>query len=92
MLQDISAQVTQLYNRGLAYTSVTQAIAGCSSEIDRYLADYSWSSQMQSQYNIHEVLEILRRQQDSVGPTVTKLTAAVTFGCVTLVDATGHLP
>lgn len=41
MLQDISAKVTQLSNRGLAYTSVTQDIIGCSNEIDRYLADYS---------------------------------------------------
>ncbi|KAG2076200.1 hypothetical protein BDR04DRAFT_1149255 [Suillus decipiens] len=91
MLQDISTQVTQLSNRGLAYTSVTQAIIGCSNEIDRYLADYSvWSSQMQSQHDIHEVLAILRRQKDSVGPTVTQLTAAVILGCVTLVDATGH--
>lgn len=41
MLQDIYAKVTQLYNHGLAYTSVTQAIIECSSEIDHYLADYS---------------------------------------------------
>jgi len=41
MLQDISAHVTQLYNRGFGYTPITQAIAGCSNEIDRYLADYS---------------------------------------------------
>ncbi|KAG1732732.1 hypothetical protein EDB19DRAFT_2041401 [Suillus lakei] len=90
MLQDISAQVTQLYKRGLAYTSVTQAIIGCSNEIDRYLADYSWSSQMQSQHDINKVLEILQRQRDYVGPTATQLTGAVALGCVTLVDATGH--
>jgi hypothetical protein len=41
MLQDTSAQVTQLRDRRLAYASVAQAIVGCSSEIDRYLADYS---------------------------------------------------
>ncbi|KAG2342737.1 hypothetical protein BDR05DRAFT_343002 [Suillus weaverae] len=45
---------------------------------------------MQSQHDIHEVLAILRRQQDSVGPAATQLTAAVTLGCATLVDATGH--
>jgi hypothetical protein len=40
MLQDTSARVTALREHCLASTSVTQAIAGCFAEIDRYLADY----------------------------------------------------
>jgi hypothetical protein len=95
MLQDISAHVTQLYNRGLGYTPITQAIAGCSNEIDRYLADYSFSSQMQSQHVIYEMQKILERQEEflrsvflpgqfSVGPMVK-------LGFVKLVDATDHL-
>lgn len=40
MLQDTSAQVAMLHERCLASTSVTQAIAGCFIEIDRYLAEY----------------------------------------------------
>ncbi|KAG2339599.1 hypothetical protein BDR05DRAFT_1062062 [Suillus weaverae] len=90
MLLDTSATLTELHKRSLAYPSVTQDIAGCFTEIDRYMAEYLWSSQMQSQHDIHEVLAILRRQQDSVGPTATQSIAAVTLGCVTLVDATGH--
>ncbi|KAG1770615.1 hypothetical protein EV702DRAFT_1249073 [Suillus placidus] len=98
MLLDTSATLTELRKRSLAYPSVTQDIAGCFTEIDRYMAEYLvvlyslkiWSSQMQSQHDIHEVLAILRRRQDSVGPTPTQLIAAVTLGCVTLVDATGH--
>lgn len=34
---------------------------------------------MQSQHDIHEVLSILRKLQDSMGPTAMKLTAAVTL-------------
>ncbi|KAG2108619.1 uncharacterized protein F5147DRAFT_836894 [Suillus discolor] len=95
MLLDIHAKVTQLCNRGLVYTSVTQDIVGCSSEIEDYLADYSWSSQMQNQHDINEVRKTLEKQheilmgigsmvftgQSSVGPIVT-------LGFVTLVDAT----
>jgi hypothetical protein len=40
MLQDTSIRVTMLRERYLASSSVTQAIAGCFTEIDRYLADY----------------------------------------------------
>jgi hypothetical protein len=40
MLQDTSARVATLHERRLTSTSVTQAIAGCFMEIDRYLADY----------------------------------------------------
>lgn len=34
---------------------------------------------MQSQHDIHEVLSILRKLQDPMGPTAMKLTAAVTL-------------
>ncbi|KAG1865496.1 hypothetical protein DFJ58DRAFT_166281 [Suillus subalutaceus] len=95
MLQDISAQVAQLYNRGLAHTSVTQAIIGCSSEIDRYLVDYSWSSQMQSHHDILEVRKTLERQQEILMriesvflPGRSSVGRIVTLGFVTLVDAT----
>lgn len=97
MLQDTSAQVTQLRDRSLAYASVAQAIVGCSSEIDRYLADYSLLSQMQIQHDLHEVRKNQERQekilmnfgsvlfpgQSSVGPIVT-------LGFVTLIDATNR--
>ncbi|KAG2140664.1 hypothetical protein DEU56DRAFT_798069 [Suillus clintonianus] len=39
ILQETSAQLTNLYKHGLAYISVAQAIAGCSIEIDRYLLE-----------------------------------------------------
>ncbi|KAG1845174.1 hypothetical protein F4604DRAFT_1908095 [Suillus subluteus] len=84
MLQDTSTQVTALHERCLASPSVTQAIAGCFSEIDRFLAEYLWSSQMQSQHDMHEKLEIIRRQREEDRRTVALV------GCVTLVDATGH--
>ncbi|KAG1871749.1 hypothetical protein DFJ58DRAFT_910784 [Suillus subalutaceus] len=103
MLQDTSTRVTALHERCLASPSVTQAIAGCFSEIDRFLAEYLvafyslkiWSSQMQSQHDMHEKLEIIRRQREEdrrVADHNAKLmnrTVAL-VGCVTLVDATGH--
>ncbi|KAG2355582.1 hypothetical protein BDR07DRAFT_411542 [Suillus spraguei] len=81
MLQDTSAQVTTLRDRCLASIPVTQAIAGCFVEIDRYLAEYlvvsysltklcitllleQWSSQMQSQRDICEILVVLQRERD----------------------------
>ncbi|KAG0708041.1 hypothetical protein DFH29DRAFT_894800 [Suillus ampliporus] len=106
MLQETSAQLTKLHKRCLAYTSVTQAIAGCSSQIDRYLADYSLSSQMQSQHDRHEVLTRLQRQREEHQRhheenqkrlmEIQRLiicagpTATQLAGTVTLVDATGH--
>ncbi|KAG2339050.1 hypothetical protein BDR05DRAFT_1003727 [Suillus weaverae] len=63
MLQGTSAQVTALRERCLASAPITQAIAGCFVDIDRYLADYLWSSQMQSQRDIREMLVILQREQ-----------------------------
>ncbi|KAG1845614.1 hypothetical protein C8R48DRAFT_442428 [Suillus tomentosus] len=64
MLQDTSARVTTLRERCLASTLVTQAIAGCFVEIDRYLAEYLWSCQMQSQREVHEMFVILQREQE----------------------------
>ncbi|KAG2033108.1 hypothetical protein BDR03DRAFT_1014656 [Suillus americanus] len=107
MLQDTSARVTTLREHYyLASTSVTQAIAGCFTEIDRYLADYLvWSSQIQSQCDAHEALVILRREQEdrqkflmTIESIVVRgqssvgpsASGTVALGCVTLVDATGH--
>ncbi|KAG1904295.1 uncharacterized protein F5891DRAFT_39704 [Suillus fuscotomentosus] len=45
---------------------------------------------MQSHQDTHEGSAILRRQQDFVGPTAMQLTAAVTLGCVKLIDVTGY--
>ncbi|KAG2129353.1 hypothetical protein BD769DRAFT_1667303 [Suillus cothurnatus] len=103
MLQDISAHVTQLYNRGFGYTPITQAIAGCSNEIDRYLADYSvvfsslkiFSSQMQSQHVIYEMQKTLERQEEFLRsvflPGQSSVGPMVKLGFVKLVDATDHL-
>jgi hypothetical protein len=40
MLQDTLVRVAALHERRLASTPVTQAIADCFVEIDRYLADF----------------------------------------------------
>ncbi|KAG2144515.1 hypothetical protein DEU56DRAFT_789986 [Suillus clintonianus] len=64
MLQETSAKLTKLHNRRPEYISVTQAITGCSSEIDRYLIDCLWSSQMQNHRDMHEISVILQQQQD----------------------------
>ncbi|KAG1814672.1 uncharacterized protein BJ212DRAFT_346392 [Suillus subaureus] len=103
MLQDTSARVTTLRERCLTSTSVTQAIAGCFTEIDRYLADYLWLSQIQSRRDTHEALTILRREQAdrqkflmTIESIVIRGQASVgpsvshLAGTVTLVDATGH--
>lgn len=95
MLQDTSAKVTTLRERWLASTPVTQAIAGCFIEIDRYLAEYLWSSLMQSQHDIHEELVILRRQREEDQKLLIAMQSLMNrtvalVGCVTLVDATGH--
>ncbi|KAG2060080.1 hypothetical protein BDR06DRAFT_621095 [Suillus hirtellus] len=87
ILEETSAQLRRLENRRLEFASVTQVIAGCSIEIDRYLANYLFSSQMQNRHDMAEVLAILQRQQDSVEPASIQLTA---LGCVKIVDATGH--
>ncbi|KAG1774575.1 hypothetical protein EV702DRAFT_517485 [Suillus placidus] len=95
MLQDTSARMTTLRERCLASTPVTQAIAGCFIEIDRYLAEYLWSSLMQSQHDIHEELVILRRQREEDQKLLIAMQSLMNrtvalVGCVTLVDATGH--
>ncbi|KAG2127125.1 hypothetical protein DEU56DRAFT_821298 [Suillus clintonianus] len=80
MLEDTSARVTALHERCLASTPVTQAIAGCFIEIDRYLADYLWSSQMQSQRDIREVLVILQRERDDRQKLLMTIENLVTHG------------
>ncbi|KAG2753578.1 hypothetical protein P692DRAFT_20829121, partial [Suillus brevipes Sb2] len=106
MLQGTSARVATLHERCLASTPVTQAIAGCFMDIDRYLADYLWSFQMQSQHDIHEELMIQRRQNEdqkkllvTTQSMIIRLQSfmgpssspgAIAVDCVTLVDATGH--
>ncbi|KAG2341310.1 hypothetical protein BDR05DRAFT_965324 [Suillus weaverae] len=85
-LQDTSARLKKLQKRRLAYTSVTQAITGCSTDIDRYLMECLWSSQMQSQHETRELYMISRRRQE--GPQ--NIGQSFALGCVTLVDATGH--
>ncbi|KAG1758306.1 hypothetical protein EDD22DRAFT_972246 [Suillus occidentalis] len=106
MLQGTSARVATLHERCLASTPVTQAIAGCFMDIDRYLADYLWSIQIQSQHDIQEKFMILQRQiEDQNKLLITNQSlmirlqsfmgpsaspGVVAFGCVTLVDATSH--
>lgn len=97
-LQDTSARPKGLQKRRLAYTSITQAITGCSSDINRYLMECLLSSQMQSQCGTHELYMIFRRrqegsqniQQSSAVPSALHLAGAVVLGCVIFVDATGH--
>lgn len=67
MLQDTSVRVAALHERRLASTPVTQAIADCFVEIDRYLADFLFSSLLRNQddlYNIREDVATLRRQRE----------------------------
>ncbi|KAG2367621.1 hypothetical protein BDR07DRAFT_254476 [Suillus spraguei] len=94
-LQDTSANLRKLHKRRFLYASVTQAITGCSTDIDHYLMEYLLSSQMQMQHETH--LFIMRRQerpqnieQSFAVSSTTHLAATVALGCVTLVDATGH--
>ncbi|KAG1782426.1 hypothetical protein EV702DRAFT_381167 [Suillus placidus] len=97
-LQDTSARLTKLQKYRLAYTSVTQAITRCSTDIDRYLLECLWSSQMQSQRETHELSVISRRRQEGpqnieqsfAVPSASHLTGTIALGCVTLVDATDH--
>ncbi|KAG2074496.1 hypothetical protein BDR04DRAFT_179616 [Suillus decipiens] len=97
-LQDTSANLRKLHKRRFLYTSVTQAITGCSADIDHYQMEYLLSSQMQSQYETHELSIMLQRRQEGShhiqeffpGSSASHLAATVLLGCVTLVDATGH--
>lgn len=98
MLQDTSVRVAALHERRLASTSVTQAIADCFVEIDRYLADYLLSSLLRNQddlYSIREDVATLRRQREDdqkllIASQCTINRIAALVGCVILVDATGH--
>ncbi|KAG1756100.1 hypothetical protein EDB19DRAFT_452031 [Suillus lakei] len=80
MLQDTSARVTMLHERCLASTPVTQAIAGCFIEVDRYLAEYLWSSQMQSQRDMHELLITLQREREDRQKLLVTIESLVTGG------------
>ncbi|KAG2129349.1 hypothetical protein BD769DRAFT_679866 [Suillus cothurnatus] len=59
ILQETSAQLKILHKRGLSYIPVTQTIARCSIEIDRYLLGCLWSQMQQSQNNnnMHDMRE-----------------------------------
>ncbi|KAG1867612.1 hypothetical protein C8R48DRAFT_703522 [Suillus tomentosus] len=97
-LEDTSVRLKKLQKRRLAYTSVTQAITGCSTDIDRYLMECLWSSQMQSQHETRELLIISRRRDEGLqnieesfaALSASPLPRSVASGCVTLVDATGR--
>ncbi|KAG1896374.1 uncharacterized protein F5891DRAFT_1193172 [Suillus fuscotomentosus] len=97
-LEDTSVRLKKLQKRRLAYASVTQAITGCSTDIDRYLMECLWSSQMQSQRETHELLILMSRRREEVqhieqsfAPlSASPLLGSVAPGCVTLVDVTGR--
>lgn len=90
-LQGTSDKLTKLQKHRLAYTSVTKAIAGCSTDIDRYLLQYLWSGQMQSHNDMHDLRQLMIHEQSSVGPSSSQSTRTVSVaGCVILVDAAGH--
>ncbi|KAG1742477.1 hypothetical protein EDB19DRAFT_616516 [Suillus lakei] len=91
MLKDTSARVTTLHERCFASTSVTQAIAGCFIEIDRYLAEYLWLSQIQSQRDTHEVLVILRREQEDRQKFLTTIESIVMRGQSSVGPSASHL-
>ncbi|KIK37722.1 hypothetical protein CY34DRAFT_63591, partial [Suillus luteus UH-Slu-Lm8-n1] len=90
MLQDTSARVAMLHERCLASTAVTQAIAGCFMDIDRYLADYLvvFYSPWDQKKLLITLQSLVICSQSSTGPSASP--GAIALGCVTLVDATGH--
>ncbi|KAG2367628.1 hypothetical protein BDR07DRAFT_254878 [Suillus spraguei] len=95
-LQDTSARLRNLPKHRLLYLSVTQAITGCTADIDDYLEEYKFSRLMQIGYETHELF-IMRQQERprNIGlsfavSSASHLPATVVPGCVTLVDATGH--
>ncbi|KAG2076147.1 hypothetical protein BDR04DRAFT_1149201 [Suillus decipiens] len=85
-LQDTSASLRKLPKRRLLYPSVTQAITGCSTDIDHYLTEYLLSSQIQMQRETHKLSVRLQRWQEGS----QYIEQSVALGCVTLVDATGR--
>ncbi|OAX31877.1 hypothetical protein K503DRAFT_860575, partial [Rhizopogon vinicolor AM-OR11-026] len=99
ILQETSGKLANLSKRRLGYTSrVTEAITGCSSEINDYLLEYSVafqfvkfvSSQMQMQNDVREVLVRVQKLECSVGQGAAQLNQTIALGVVTLVDATGY--
>ncbi|OAX35167.1 hypothetical protein K503DRAFT_392781, partial [Rhizopogon vinicolor AM-OR11-026] len=91
ILQETSHKLANLSKHHRGYTSrVTQAIAGCSSDINDYLLEYSVSSQMQMQNDVREVLMRVQKLECSAGQGATQLTKTIALGFVTLVDATGY--
>ncbi|OAX35982.1 hypothetical protein K503DRAFT_335541 [Rhizopogon vinicolor AM-OR11-026] len=91
ILQQTSDTLANLSNRHRGYTSrVTQAITGCTNQINNYLLDYSVSSQMQLQNDVGEVLVRVKRLECFMGQGATQLTQTIALGVVTLVDATGY--
>lgn len=56
-MQETSAQLKILLQCGLSYTSVVQAIARCSIEIDRYLLGCLWFQMQQSKNDMHDMQE-----------------------------------
>ncbi|KAG1766283.1 hypothetical protein EDD22DRAFT_950645 [Suillus occidentalis] len=103
MLQGTSARVAMLHERRLASTPVMQAIAGCFMDIARYLADYLVLFHSRRVFEKFMILQrqiedqnkllitnqsLMIRPQSFMGPSTSP--GVVVFGCVTLVDATGH--
>ncbi|KAG2343467.1 hypothetical protein BDR05DRAFT_1000081 [Suillus weaverae] len=102
-LQDTSARLRKLQKRRFVYTSVTQAIAGCLTEIDRDLMEFSvvfYSLEIACIYSLlygqwssqmqmqHEIHELhMILRGRQEGPQNVGQSFALG---VTLVDATGH--
>ncbi|KAG2052176.1 hypothetical protein BDR06DRAFT_532108 [Suillus hirtellus] len=94
-LEDTSVCVKKLQKRRLAYTSVTQAITGCSTDIDRYLVECLWSSQMQSQRETRGLSLISRSREEGLQNieqsfAALSVSGSIRSACVTLVDVTGR--
>ncbi|OJA12107.1 hypothetical protein AZE42_03435 [Rhizopogon vesiculosus] len=87
VLEATSEQLTRLSKRFLVYQSVTQAITGCSSDLDQYLQEHSLSAQTHIQNVVVETRDILVQQFR--GPTAMQ-PGTFTPGCFILVDATGR--
>lgn len=65
-MQETSAQLKILLQRSLSYTSVAQAIARCSIEIDRYLLGCLWFQMQQSQNGMHDMREGRQSHEHSI--------------------------
>ncbi|KAG1732766.1 hypothetical protein EDB19DRAFT_1911926 [Suillus lakei] len=85
MLQGTLDQLTTLHTRRAAYPSITQAIAGCSSEIDRYLWECSVGFHsleiaiihslpcLEEQQRVREELQRIREDQQRLPTTIQSL-------------------